>query len=237
MTKYFAVSLVLSALIAVVAWADDDFVTLQESKPYVARDSQIQGWSEDVDFGQSHEYKLPITLTFYNGLDDAPGFSWLRIAIAAEPPFTEDSFVGKKTLSIDMSGKLGRGGNQILITGAGPKGATLSWKLTTPKMHVTAVNPQDIGAGEAVVITGDNFSADSSMDVVTFDGRQGEILDASPTQLIAEAPEGLPPGETQVAVAVGRQKSGTVARLAYSGPAWPPIPVQNGPLLRSKKAG
>ena len=24
---------------------------------------------------------------------------------------------------------------------------------------------------------------------------------------------------------------------AYSGPAWPPIPVQNGPLLRSKKAG
>ncbi len=206
------------------ALADAGEFVLLDGKPLVAKDTKVQDLAIYPDLEQAGESRLNMTLTITNGTITAPAFNWLRISIPGMPMLTEKNFGGKSYLSVDVTGKLGRGPNQILISGAGPAGATLNWKLTTGKLAAESIEPATIeaGTGQPVTINGENFCTDPSVDVVTFNGKAGTTVSATPTQLKVVPPYDLEGGDADVVVTVVNQQVGPLA-----------LKVKNVPVLTS----
>ena len=86
--------------------------------PLVAANAQRQRFTESISVPKGQE-KLKLTLTYYNGTTSAPGYNWLRISSSSMSYITEQQFAGSKTYSIDASGELTWGGNQLLISAQG----------------------------------------------------------------------------------------------------------------------
>ena len=119
----FSLALILTTFLADPSFASDQWVTLAESQPFSAPSNQTQRFSQSIEVKKGQE-KLDLTLTYYNGSGSAPGFTWLRLASPSMNFVTEKQFQGKNSVSIDVSGELTWDGNQLLVTAAGPKGAT-----------------------------------------------------------------------------------------------------------------
>ncbi len=218
--SYFSAKLVL-ALVFIAAWtcssASADEVVLSQSQPLVARTNQIQKMTETVNLQKGQE-KLQLTLTYYNGTQTAPGFTWLRIASPTMHFVSEREFAGKRSLSVDVSGELTWGGNQMLITAEGRPGSTFSWKLTTNQPSVTSLSPAQLSPGHSVTILGNNFSSDPDANVVMFGSHRARCLSASPDKLIVQVPDYADSSSSKVSVSVGGMEAGTLAATVAAYP-------------------
>jgi hypothetical protein len=191
-------------------------ITLDESKLFEAPDNQVQNFTQSINLAKGQD-KLELTLTYYNGTSTTPGFKWLRINSSSMSYLTEHQFGGKKELSVNVSGELASGGNQMIIQGGGVKGSTFGWRLTTPAPTIQGINPETPQAGDTITITGQNFSTDSSTNVATIGSQTLTCVSASPTNLVFQIPQefkagnctlglqiaGLNAGESTLSIAAG----------------------------------
>lgn len=192
-------------------------VVIAQSQPLVANSNQIQKLNETINLQKGQE-KLQLTLTYYNGSETAPGFRWLRIASPTMHFVSEREFGGKKTLSVDVSGELTWGGNQLLVTAEGERGSTFSWKLTTSQPSVTSMQPTQVSPGHSVTILGSNFSSDPDANVVMFGSHRARCLSASSDKLIVQVPDYADSSSSKVTVNVGGMAAGTLAATVASYP-------------------
>jgi hypothetical protein len=178
-----------------------DTIVVDQSKPFVAKDEKQQRFMDYIDLQPGQE-SLPLSITFTNGGDSGAEFKWLRVSIAGRPYLTEADFKNNKTMSVDLSGKLGAGSSQIVILGAGNQGATLSWTVTAPKPVVTSAKPAEPNVGENITISGANFIPKSGATVVTLGETKAQIVSTTPTNIVCTVPDTLKPGDTPVNVTV-----------------------------------
>lgn len=130
-----------------------------------------------------------MTLTYYNGTETKPGFKWLRITSSSMSYLTEKTFGGKRSYSVDVSGELASGGNQMIVEAGGVAGSTFGWRLTTPAPHVTAVEPNTVAAGGTVTVTGANLCSDPSGNVATLGQTPLTCVAATSTSAVFKIPE------------------------------------------------
>jgi hypothetical protein len=112
-------------------------------------------------------------------------------------------------LSVDVTGELSEGGNQLLVTGAGPSGATFSWKLTTPQPHIDAVNPTSVSTGGHIVISGHNFCPEMADDIVQVNGQNLQVTAATLNNLVVKIPQQFKGGPVEAKVKVAGLDAGT----------------------------
>ena len=198
------------------AYADGEIVVSQ-SKPYVATSNQVQHISETINLEKGQE-KLQLTLTYYNGSDTTPGFSWIRIASPTMHFVSERDFAGKHELSVDVTNELTWGGNQLLVTADGPKGATFAWKLTTSEPSVSKMIPDQAIPGHSVTILGSNFSSDPDANQVFFGTHKARCLSASSDKLIVQVPDYVDGANSSVRVVVGGMEAGALTAAVVSTP-------------------
>ncbi len=196
----------LSVVSSYPAYAQEQ-VTLAESKLFVAPAATVQHTSEFISIAKGQE-KLQLNLTYYNGTSTAPEFSMLRISSPSMNYVTEKSFAGGKTFSSDVTGDLTWGGNQILITAQGPKGATFGWRLTTPKPTLTSITPQSVYAGGKVTINGTNLCSDILGNDVQINNTKAHCISASSDQIVVQVPEDATGGSNTIAVNVAGLNAG-----------------------------
>ena len=196
------------ALLSLVgaASAADTLTTIDQSLPIVTKSVQQQRFADYIDLKPGQE-KLPLTLTFHNGSDKAPKFNWLRISIAGEPLFTEKDFKGSRDFSTPMAGNIGAGSSQILIEGAGPVGATLSWQLTAPVVTLTSVKPDKVPTGAKLTLSGNNFNTNPGSNVVSLGDKTAQVISADPQSLVVLVPNDAKAGKNKVTVSVAGVKS------------------------------
>ena len=192
-------------------------VVLAQSQPLVAPNNRIQRITETINLQKGQE-KLQLTLTYYNGTETAPGFRWLRIASPTMHFVSENNFAGKRSYSVDVTGELTWGGNQLLITADGQRGSTFSWKLTTNQPTVTSLNPSQLSPGHSVTILGSNFSSDPDANVVMFGTHRARCLSAAPDRLIVQVPDYADSASSKVTVSVAGMEAGTLAATVTSYP-------------------
>jgi hypothetical protein len=165
-------------------------IMVTESKPYVATSNAVQSFSESINVPKGQE-KLDLKLTYYNGLNGAPGFRWIRINSSTMSYFTEKDFAGQSFVTHDVTGDLGAGGNQILIQCAGVAGSSFAWKLTTIAPSIASVVPPNPAPGETFVIKGSNLSSDPTADVGTFNGTNIPAISATSSSVTFKIPENI----------------------------------------------
>lgn len=209
-TKALCTLLVVAGLSFTPAYADD-WVTISQSTPLVVTNAQkAVNSSESINVPKGVE-KLQLYLTYYDGSDTAPSYRWLRVSSASMSFLTEKQFQGQKTLTMNVSGELTWGGNQILVSGAGPVGATFNWALRTPRPVITGVSPDSVFSGGTITISGTNFCPHPSYNQVTIGSQPARIVSATTTQLVVEVPEEAKSGTTSVSVKVAGIDLGPVA--------------------------
>jgi hypothetical protein len=189
-------------------------VTLAESKMFVAPNNAVQHFAQNITIGKGQD-KLDLKLTYFNGTDTSPGFKWFRINSSTMSYLTEAQFAGKKEFTVDVSGELGVGGNQLLIEAGGVKGSTFGWRLTTEAPQVQSVIPESPQAGGTITVTGKNFSTDSTADVATIGGELLQCIHASQTNLVFRIPEDFKAGAGSLKLLVGGLDTGE-SRLAVT---------------------
>lgn len=194
-----------------------DEVVLAQSQPLVAPNNQIQRLNETINLQKGQE-KLQLTLTYYNGSETAPGFKWLRIASPTMHFVSEREFAGKRSYSVDVTGELTWGGNELLITAGGVRGATFSWRLTTNQPTVSSIEPVKVSPGNSATIIGSGFSSDPDANVVMFGTHRARCLSASSDKLIVQVPDYADSSNASVSVTVGGLAAGTVAATVASYP-------------------
>lgn len=177
-------------------------ITLAESSPpLVATSDKAINTSQSINIQKGQE-KLQLFLTYYNGDASAPGYSTVRISSASLPYVTEKSFGKEKSFTTNVTGDLGWGGNQILISAKGPKGAMLGWRLTTPKPMLTSLSPETVSAGGTCAINGTNLCSDASDDVIQINGKNAQVVSATANQIVFKCPENMAGGAGTVSVNV-----------------------------------
>jgi len=190
------------ALLVLPANAEErkqELVTLDKGGPFVARTAQPQRFVDYLDLSTGQE-KLPVTIVFNNGGGNAPGFTYLRISLAGRPLISEKDFKGKTEQSFYLTDIVQAGSSQMIIQASGMPGATLSWRLVTPAITLSAVAPKETVAGQEVKLEGTNFSAKPEENAVTVGNDRVRVTAAKPTALTCKLPEDLKEGEYKVRV-------------------------------------
>jgi len=212
--------LALAAIIALLAYcpaSKAQEVVLSQSQPLVAPNNQILKLNETINLQKGQE-RLQLTLTYFNGTDASPGFKWLRIASPTMHFVSEREFAGKRSYSVDVSGELTWGGNQLLITAEGVRGATFSWKLTTNQPSVSSIEPSKVSPGHSATILGSGFSSDPDANVVMFGSHRARCLSASADKIIVQVPDYADSANSNVSVTVGGLAAGSLAATVVSYP-------------------
>jgi hypothetical protein len=215
--RFLLLTLFLLTFNCSISNAAEKIITLDESKLYVAPDNQVQHFVQSIGLAKGQE-KLDLTLTYYNGTETSPGFKWLRINSSSMSYLTEQQFGGKKELSVNVSGELAAGNNQMIIQAGGVKGSSFGWRLTTPAPMMMSISPTTPQPGGSVTITGQNFSTDSSTDVATINGQPLTCVAASPTSLVFPIPEDFKVGNGTLKLKVTGLDAGEVSLSVAAGP-------------------
>lgn len=197
------------ALLAAPVQAQTELVTIDASAPMVAKSEGAQRFADFLNLKPGQE-KLPLTLTFYNGPEGKPGFTWVRVSIGGRPAYTEKDFRGGKTFSDDLTRDLGVGPTQVAVQAGGPAGATFQWVLTTPKPTLTKANPDKSPTGQNIALEGSNFSTIPNLNVVTFEGKPATVVSATTSSLQVKVPDDAKAGKNEVLVTVVDMKAGPV---------------------------
>lgn len=232
-SKKLAGSCLLFAILSGVitpATAAEEWITLAQQNPPVVAESptKVVNSSETIAVLKGQD-QLQLYLTYMNGTATAPSYSWLRIASASMNYVTEKQFAGKKDLTLNVSGELTWSGNQLLVSGAGPKGATFDWILRTPRPTVTSVTPTNVYSGDSVTITGTNLCPLASANVVTVGGQAAQVTSATARQIVIKVPEETKSGALPMAV--------TVAGIPVPVPSNISVNITAQPYLKGLSAG
>ncbi len=118
---------------------------IQEAN-HVSTGSQVQQFSTNIVLPDADKTK-PLTLTFINGPEADHKFAWVRVFLGDRASGTtggakaavstgrmlinEASLKRSNQVDVNLTGLL-KNTSTLMISGAGYKGATVSWKLTTP---------------------------------------------------------------------------------------------------------
>jgi len=201
-------------------------ITLCQSTLFSAPNNQVQQFRESIQLAKGQD-KLTLVLTYYNGTSNKPGFQWLRISSPTMSYFTEKQFDGNKSVSIDVTGQLSSGGNQITVEGAGPVGATFGWRLTTTPPIMTEIHPAILDPGETITISGKNFSADPTCNIATVNGVALNCISATSKNLVFKVPDDMRMGRADLQLKVAGLDAGQM-----------PVAVEHSaPVLQSLGAG
>jgi len=184
-------------------------ITLAESKLFVAPNNQVQQFRESIPLAKGQD-KLTLVLTYYNGTATKPGFNWLRISSPTMSYFTEKQFDGNKSVTVDVTGQLSAGGNQIGVEGAGPAGATFGWRLTTVAPSITEIRPAVLDPGETITVSGKNFSSDPSCNVATVNGVALTCISATAKNLVFKVPDDMRVGRGNLDLKVAGLEAGAM---------------------------
>lgn len=182
-----------------------DLVALQGPKQIVQSGA---GWKQNaayISIKQGQDI-LPMTMTITNGASGAAKMSGVRVNLNGRKLATEADFKGQDKISLDMSGLLAAGDTQMFIQTFGPSGATLEWVLTTPKIKVTGLKPDNGAPGDKVTISGKNLPKDKSA-YQLFMGKVAATIQAVTDKSIDFlVPTGLPGGNQQVTLYIAGVK-------------------------------
>jgi hypothetical protein len=91
-------------------------------------------------------------------------------------------------ISVSVDGNMTASTNSFTVAG------------TTPPPSISGFSPAIIGIGYPVTITGTNFNADSTKNIVTFNGVVAKLISSSTTQLVATVPLTAITGKISVSV-------------------------------------
>ena len=146
---------------------------------------------------------LTFTANFSPVGSGGSGFNWLRIMMGGRMLYNERTLQGKTSVTMDMTGQIPNGTNQMVFQGQGRPGASIEWKITTPiKVKLTSVNPDEVVVGGDVTLKGLNFDTTPTKDIVTIGKKTVAVSKATSTELKLKIPKNFEPGETEVKVAV-----------------------------------
>jgi hypothetical protein len=187
---------------------------------FISANNQIQQFSATIPVSDKEQGKA-LTLTFLNGPDNLPAFSWVRVylndqsnsnalSVSANGQPTgkiivnETSFKSTNKVDLNATGVMKPGGTYtILIRGAGLRGAALGWKLTTPPagvMSVSSISPTTARTGSPLSINGSGFAATVQDNTVYIDKFKATVATASPTSLQITVPSSVVPGKYSLTV-------------------------------------
>lgn len=192
-------------------------VMLFRSREYLSRSYQVQNFQDTLTLQPSQE-NLPISLNVYNGSTETPSFKWFRLVIGGYTLATEKNMNGREEASIDVSTLIPGGSTQVQVEAGGVPGASLVWTLTTPRVSIDSVSPQNIKAGDVVTINGANFSAKANQNMVLFNNKPAQVIAATPTQLQVKAPANLAAGVETVQVNTNNLVTNAFEVMASSRP-------------------
>jgi hypothetical protein len=194
--------------------------TILEHGQFISTNNQMQQFSAVIPVSDKEQGKA-LTLTFMNGPDNLPAFSWVRVylndqtnssavSVSANGQPTgriivnENSFKTTNKVDLSATGVMKPGGKYtILIRGAGLKGAALGWRLTTPPagvMSVSSVSPTTPRTGGVLTINGSGFAAAAADNTVYIDKFKATVTQAFPTSLQITVPPNVVPGKYSLTV-------------------------------------
>lgn len=187
------------------AGPEDKMVTVGSGGPFKftgrSRDQFLAAFDWKPD---DKDDQLTLTAKFspVDQASKAAHFNWLRVTLGNRMLATEQTLKGKSELKIDLTGSVEDGANQIAIEGQGMSGATLEWKLTTPKkLKLSSVNPDEVVVGQDLTLKGENFDPNSSKDTITLGKKTFNPNTATNVELKLRIPADFPPGDYTVKVA------------------------------------
>lgn len=133
-----------------------DLVALQGPKQILHSGTTWKESPTSINIKQGQEI-LPLTMTFTNGVNNTSKLTGLRVLLNGRKLANESYFRGSDKFSIDMTGLLSPGDNQLAVQTFGPAGSTVGWVLTTNKIKVSDIKPDNGAAGDKISITGKNL--------------------------------------------------------------------------------
>lgn len=166
----------------------------------------------------------PLKLEVTANLTDrtAPRWNYIRVSIGNRLLATEKNFkkdISRDVFTLDLTGTVDTGVNQIVITGAGERGATAKWTLSSIlNAKVISVDPDEVLVGDRVTIKGQNFPTDPSKILVNLGkSKQVPVKTATASELKFDVPKNLDPDEYQVTVSINNKKCPGSAKLIVRG--------------------
>jgi hypothetical protein len=204
-----------------ISAGNTDAMTLQQSKPLVTRAGAWQTWSDHLHL-KSGQDKLPLVLSFINGVDGKAKFTGLQVQLARKPLANLTDFGAAPDYAVDLTGKLTTGNTPITVQGFGPSGGRLVWKLITRRPLVFSVKPEKFGPNSTVTVIGRNFSDQASEMKVLIGTKAAKILSTHKDELKIETPAGISGGAHNLVVSVHSIESNVfkVSARAYPKILW-----------------
>lgn len=178
-------------------------IVIYQSKPLSTTALTWQNLTDYINL-QAGQELLPLTLTFTNGPGGSQKIERMGIDIAGRRVATNLDFKGD-TLVLDMTGALS-GSTQIEIEAYGPPGASINWKLTTPKIKLTAIAPDSAAPNEKVVLTGKGLPKTIKSYRIMVGDKAATVEDVSDKTLTFTVPQDAKGGKQVVQAYVGNIK-------------------------------
>lgn len=182
----------------------NQLITVGEGGPYTAKDTKAQRFADYVDLKKEME-SAPLTFTLHNN-----GFNWFRVLLANQVIATEKS-AKNDTVTVDLTGVIQPGTNQVVIQAGGKAGSTIDWRVTTvPQAKLERVSPDEALVGESVAIKGQHFALTPSANVVYFNNKTAKVTAAKATELKVTIPVDAEPGENKITAKINGVKTNEI---------------------------
>lgn len=160
----------------------------------------------------------------------SPHFSWVRIFIGNRLLASEKDFMNKDEISLDLSGTIDPGTNQVVVQGVAAPNTAISWSLTTDvRAKITSIDPTEVALGETLTINGQFFDPKPENNKVSIGGKAAPLFSATDSELKLKVPADCRTGEVDLVLTVNGAKAGsqkiTVRGIPeVSGVDWQAIP-------------
>ncbi len=189
----------------------------------------LQGRGANEQFAAAFSWKPdsptdPLKLEVTANLTDrlSPRWNYIRVSIGNRLLATEKNFkrdVSKDVFTLDLTGTVDSGVNQIVIQGAGERGATAKWTLSSIlNAKVLSVDPDEVLVGDRVTIKGQNFPTDATKILVNIGkNKQVPAKTATTTEVKFDVPKNIEPDEYPITVSISNKKVPGQAKLIVRG--------------------